>query len=448
MRTNDLIERHERRVICAIIDNNELIDSLSISEADMIGFKAKTALAQARKIHSLGKKFGAMELAEECEKIAVGQMFDWVIQSQVENIGVSDTGAEESALAIRDESRKRLLLVALRDVIDKHNAITFEEMQDKISSSLIESDRQPRNAKSVNKLVLERMAELNAMGAITGPTGFPTGIRDLDEKLGGLQPGIVTVFAGRPAMGKSSICLSIAKTCAESDIGVHAFTLEDSSSSYADRIISRTTRVETQTIRRGGITREMLDSMGQMLRVRKPWLVDSDDPEGPEQIIRAVRARAKKNKTRVVIVDYLQVVANCLKMDERDAIRHCMQMFMLAAKRDNMSYVVLSQLNRQSETRADRKPSLADMHGSGAIEQFAKCVVGLYRQGYYINNDAEYQQAFEDAQRKARQDNRHCAMLPLEQAKSLIELLILKNNNGESGCSVFGKWKGEFCEIS
>lgn len=433
--TAQTTESIENALVAAFIDQNNLLDTLPVTEVDFLNFKPKLAYQAAKSLWDAGQEFDLFLLAAEVGKRTQAVGLDWFTGVYAQHGSASVIRADDYARELRDAVRKRSLLVELDEIRSKAQNLTADEIADRITSVAASAEFSPRLTKSAARLVHDRIRSLEKVGEVTGPTGIPSGIPALDEKLGGIQPGIVTLFAGRPAMGKSAVSLTIAKACADAGIGVHVFTLEDSEQSYADRIISRLGRIPAQEIRRGGVTRGMLDGITQIYTQKKKWLVDGNDPEGPEQLVRSVRAHARKNETRVVIVDYIQVVANALGGEERDAIKRCMQAFMLAAKRDNMAYVVLSQLNRQSEYRTDKRPSLADMHGSGAIEQFSKCVVGIFREGYYLRTPADDKAFTEATGRDA------------EQAKRAIELIVLKNNNGSTG-TVTANWKGEFCEIT
>lgn len=428
-------ESMENALVAAFIDQNNLLDTLPVTEADFLNFKPKLAYQAAKGLWDSGQEFDLFLLASEVGKRTQAVGLDWFTGVYAQHGNASVIRADDYARELRDAVRKRSLLIELDEIRSKAAGLSADEIADRITSVAASAEFSPRQTKTAAKIVHDRIKSLESVGEVTGATGIPSGIPVLDEKLGGIQPGIVTLFAGRPAMGKSAVSLTIAKACADAGVGVHVFTLEDSEQSYADRIISRLARVESQAIRRGGVTRGVLESLTPLYSNRKKWLIDGNDPEGPEQLVRSVRAHARKNETRVVIIDYVQVVANALGGEERDAIKRCMQTFMLAAKRDNMAYVVLSQLNRQSEYRADRRPSLADMHGSGAIEQFSKCVIGLFREGYYLRTPADDKAFTEATGRDA------------EQAKRTIELIVLKNNNGSTG-PVFANWKGEYCEIT
>lgn len=264
-------------------------------------------------------------------------------------------------------------------------------------------------------------------------TGLPTGIADLDEKMGGYQRGIVTVIAGRPAMGKSAVLRSGAEACSKAGIGVHVFSLEDTRDAYADRTIAFESKVPAETMRRAQMQRGEFDQLQNAvarLRQRQGWLVDDRSGLTANEIVRSWRRAGETNTnggTRLVQIDYLQRVR---KRDPRlsthDHIGEVMTEFADAAKADNVAVVVGCQLNRGVEQREDKRPMLSDLRESGYTEELSKCVIGCYRGAYYGDKPVKGID-YED--------------IPPRDFESLLLLLVLKNSNGRTG-QARGIWHG------
>lgn len=264
-------------------------------------------------------------------------------------------------------------------------------------------------------------------------TGLPTGIADLDEKMGGYQRGIVTVIAGRPAMGKSAVLRSGAEACSAKGIGVHVFSLEDTRDAYADRTIAFESKVPAETMRRAQLNRGEFDQLTHAvarLRQRQGWLVDDRSGLTANEIVRSWRRAADTNTpngTKLVQVDYLQRIR---KRDPRlsthDHIGECMTELADAAKADNVAVVVGCQLNRGVEQREDKRPMLSDLRESGYTEELSKCVIGCYRGAYYGPHPVKGID-YED--------------IPPRDFESLLLLLVLKNSNGRTG-QARGTWHG------
>src|SRR5690606_23382996 len=117
---------------------------------------------------------------------------------------------------------------------------------------------------------------------------------------------------------------------------------------------------------------------------RGNWLFDDRSGISAQEIVRSVRRHRKQNNTKVVIVDYIQLVAKpSPRMTAHEALSESITVFADAAKQDNVAYVVMSQLNREIERREDKRPQLSDLRESGSLEERSKCVVGLYRGAAY-----------------------------------------------------------------
>lgn len=263
--------------------------------------------------------------------------------------------------------------------------------------------------------------------------GAPTGIVSLDEKISGWPWGILSVVAARPGMGKSSLLMATAEAAVDAGMGVHVFSLEDSMQSYADRAISRTSGVAAEVLRTGAYvsaTWTKLTTAFNGLMRKKLWTFDDSSGLAADEIVRRVRRKAKDNKTKVVIVDYIQLVKKPEGTKSvHEEITKNVQTLANAAKSDGMAYIIASQLNREVEKRSDKRPQLSDMRESGSIEEQSKCVVGLYRGSYY--GDPVEGIDYEDGGQEPGEYD----------WKRLVNLLVLKNSNGQTGVCR-GSWDG------
>lgn len=266
---------------------------------------------------------------------------------------------------------------------------------------------------------LRDQAQAKAEGrAVTN--GVPTGISDLDEKIGGLQVGVPTILAARPSMGKSAVALAMTLGAVRAGHGVHVFSLEDTRESYMDRVIAQIADVSPSQLRQLDLTREELSRVqlaSESIRQWDRWKVDDRAGVTAADVVRKVRRCAKTNGTKLVVVDYITLLRPVTAHARRDQeITESINILGDAARNDGMAYLVLSQLNRGVEGRTDRRPMLSDLRESGGLEERAKCVLMLYREGYY--NDT-YPQGHE------------FAGLPVDQGE--LEILIRKNNQGPTG---------------
>jgi len=263
-------------------------------------------------------------------------------------------------------------------------------------------------------------------------TGLPTGVADLDAKLGGYQPGIVTIIAGRPGMGKSAVMRSGADACSKLGIGAHVFSLEDTRDAYADRSLSTESTVPAEVMRRAEMNRgqfEDVKAAAMRLHHRQGWIVDDRSGLTASDVVRSWRRAGEKNATKLVICDYLQRLR---KRDQRQSMHEhlgeAMATLADAAKQDAVAVVAGCQLNRQVEQREDKRPMLSDLRESGSIEELSKCVIACYRGAYYSKTPiAGVDYDPEDG--------------PPRDFDAQLLLLVLKNSNGRTG-QARGVWHG------
>jgi replicative DNA helicase len=311
------------------------------------------------------------------------------------------------------------------------------------------------DAASIGTLVRRRLRELDELAAArargeTALTGVPTGIAALDRKLGGWQFGVVNLLAGRPAMGKSAVALAGAEAAAGAGYGVHVFSLEDSWRAYADRNLARRSGVPAERIRSVELQRQdfapLVTATAALKRIDR-WVLDDRGGLSAHEIIRAVRRKREELQTRLVIVDYVQLVRRAPRLDENAALDEIMTAFAAAAKDDGgrVAWLVLSQLNRKVEERTDKRPHLSDLRGSGALEERSKVAVGLYRGAYY---HSEPQKEIDyECSCMGKAPASACPHRPSEEDfERQMQVLLLKNNNGETG-RVFATWSGPTMEI-
>lgn len=355
----------------------------------------------------------------------------------------------EYAKLLRDATVKRRLRFAVADFLEKSagDSLTGEELLTNLLAAISRIDVDESDAtKSIGDIVKQRMSQLEVIAAerATGThvlTGFPTGVKHLDEHIGGWQPGIASIVAARPAMGKSSLGLATADACTAAGVGVHLFSLEDTEAAYADRSMSRMSKVSAEQIRNVSLNRgelgELTMAISKLIK-RGNWLVDGRSGITADEIVRAVRRKARENKTKVVIVDYIQLVKASKregKVSRHEELTDTITTLANAAKQDGMAYVVMSQLNREVETRNDKRPVLSDLRESGSLEERAKCVVALFRGIVYSKTPDKFANDCHD------KDDQ-----PIEWHR-LVELLVLKNSNGRIG-TVNARFEGATTRIS
>jgi replicative DNA helicase len=266
-----------------------------------------------------------------------------------------------------------------------------------------------------------------------GIVGVPTGLRDLDDKLGGLHQSDLIIIAGRPSMGKTSLATNIAFNAAQKlqDSGkkssIAFFSLEMSSEQLSTRIISEQARISSNDIRRGRISDEQFDKFLETSKniAELPLYID----ETPAISIAAMSNRARRIKRLfgldMIVVDYIQLMrGTTYNKDGRvQEISQITQGLKAIAKELGVPVVALSQLSRQVEQRDDHKPQLADLRESGSIEQDADVVMFVYREGYYLQRKEPREATVEHAEWQAK----------MNEVAHLAQIIIGKQRHGPIG---------------
>lgn len=272
-------------------------------------------------------------------------------------------------------------------------------------------------AMSGSGALLERSTTLDAAMdiAITAMeekrvAGISTGFKCLDRRLGGLEPGLVYVLAGRPGQGKSALGHKVCLNAARSGVSVLELSLEMSAMQLARRALATESRVPLGLIRSGIVSGE---EASRILQARMdlrglPLTIDDAGGQTPRMIMAKARDIKRKNGLGLVMIDHL----NLTRPDGDDAkhgpthiIERASGQMLQLAKDLNVPVLLLAQLNRGVEGRDDKRPGLGDLRQSGAIEQDAYAVGFVYRPEYYGANPPDRKDGESDASIDERTNN-------------------------------------------
>jgi replicative DNA helicase len=303
--------------------------------------------------------------------------------------------------------------------------------------------RTSASSMSIGKVIEGRMREMDAIEARRALgehvlTGVPTGIEKLDEKLGGYQFEIVTLVAGRPRMGKSSVMMTAVRAATDAGMGAHVFSLEDARSSYADRAIANVANVAVSTMRQASMQRAEYEQFmrgANDLGKRKKWRYDDRRGRTAPQIVEAWRREGEANGTKLVVVDYVQRVRPSNAREARhEQLEQTVADFADAAAADGIALLLGAQIGRGATARAGNRPTLEDIKASGALEEIAKCAVLIHRGAVYgpPTEGVDYDAKWESPMNRRPDDDEWMARL---------ELIVAKNSNGAEG-DVWATWTG------
>ena len=237
---------------------------------------------------------------------------------------------------------------------------------------------------------LDRLEEL--YGSSEAVTGTPTGYLDLDELLTGLHPGQLIVVGARPAMGKTAFALGMAASVAlDAGRPVVFFSLEMSQLEVSQRILCADARVDSKKVRTGRLNDDdwskISHSVGRLTNA--PLYID----DNAACTVMDIRAKARRLRSQVgdlglVVVDYVQLMTGRSSAESRQVeVAELSRNLKILARELEVPVVALAQLNRQLESRADKRPMLSDLRESGSLEQDADVVMFLYRDEIY-NEDS------------------------------------------------------------
>ena len=279
-----------------------------------------------------------------------------------------------------------------------------------------------------------------------GIVGVPTGLRDLDDRLGGLHKSDLIIIAGRPSMGKTALATNIAFNASKKlqDDGkkssVAFFSLEMSSEQLSTRILAEQSRIKSNDIRRGRISEEQFDKFIEASKniSELPLYID----ETPAISIAALSNRARRIKRiyglDMVVVDYIQLMtaSNSRKDGRVQEISEITQGLKALAKELSVPVLALSQLSRAVEQRDNNKPQLADLRESGSIEQDADVVMFVYREAYYLERKEPRPGTVEYAEWQAK----------MSEVSNMAEIIVGKQRHGPTG-NVFLEFEAMFTKF-
>ncbi len=292
-------------------------------------------------------------------------------------------------------------------------------------------------------------------------SGLPTGLHDIDKKMGGLNDSDLIILAGRPAMGKSALAMNIAYNVAEymmntdtidrHDKGVAIFSLEMSADQLASRILASITDTSGHKLRNGDMDIAEFNRIVAAVRSYQKLPLYIDDTPGIT--INTIRTRARRLKRThglgLIVIDYIQLISGSEgKKGEGNRVQEVSEIsrgLKILAKELKVPVIALSQLNRGLEQRDDKRPLMSDLRESGSIEQDADIVMFVFRENYYIHNaepkrnTGETEEHFLKRTEEWQQRDRETA--------NLGEVIIGKHRHGSTG-TVKLFWNGEYARFS
>jgi replicative DNA helicase len=300
---------------------------------------------------------------------------------------------------VREKAILRSLITSAGDIISKgyEAANDVDDFLDQAEKTIFEIAEKKigRSYVSAKEIIKDSIAMVEKLYARKETiTGVPTGFKELDEFTSGFQPSDLIIVAARPSMGKTAFCLNIGANAAiKSKVPVLIFSLEMSKEQLVLRMLASEASIDASKLRTGHLQSsdwsKLTNAAGELAEA--PIFID--DSSGLN--VMEMRAKARRLKREhglgLVIVDYLQLMRGYGNVESRQQeISDISRSLKGLAKELSVPVIALSQLNRAVETRQDRKPLLADIRESGAIEQDADVILFIYREEFYKRCECPY----------------------------------------------------------
>jgi replicative DNA helicase len=412
------IEAEESLLGSILLDNEVLHDIITfVRVEDFYRDAHQIVYAAIREMYDRGKGIDAVTLAEELirrdqfQQVGGDQML-----AQITGIVPHSANAKYYAEIVKEKATHRQLIESATEIIRDgySNQFTAQELLESAERKVFSiAEDQIRGETLEVKDVVKQAMDVIAMRADAGGhpvTGISTGLIDLDDITGGFHPGQLIILAARPSMGKTAVALNICDHVGiNSRIPALFISLEMGYLEIGERLLCARSRVDGHKLRTGlGMG---MREMTQLSTAYKEFgsgqiFVDDTPARNMLQIAASARRMKRRHQVGLILVDYIQLVDSEDARDSRqEQIAKISRRLKTLARELKVPVIAISQLNRGVENREDKRPRMADLRESGAIEQDADLVLLLHRPEYYDANDQP----------------------------GIAELIVAKNRNGPTG---------------
>jgi len=412
-----------------LIDKEAILKTEFLAPEDFYKDSHRKLFETMRDLFEKGEAVDIITVTEELrQRGLLGEVGGVAYLTTLANAVPTAANVEYYARIVQEKATLRRLIQVATEIARRGYAAEeeVEEILDDAERSILGiSSRRATDGyyhlKDVMLSAWERIEEVCASKG--GITGISTGFRDLDALTSGLQPSDLIVIAARPSMGKTMLCLNLARHAAVNlGIPVFIFSLEMAREQLAQRLLCAEAHVDSQRLRSGFLSEadwpKLTDALGRLSKA--PIYID----DTPNLSVLEIRAKARRLKAEhglgMIIIDYLQLMRTRGRAESRQQeISEVSRSLKALARELEVPVVAASQLSRAVEQRTDKRPLLSDLRESGAIEQDADLVAFIYREDYYK---------------------------PQTEKKNIAEIIIAKQRNGPVGKVelYFKKEYGEF----
>jgi replicative DNA helicase len=386
----------EQCVLGSMLRDNVVIgDILQIIRPDNFYLDAHQKICQAMTaLYDQGHPVDLVVLAEELKtRKQIEDIGGYAYLGQLWYAAPTAANAEYYARIVRDKAIIRHLIHSsneiLRDAYDQ--AMPADELLESAERKVLDIAEMGITGQTFTlaQALTEAYDRIDTrqQNDQTSISGLPTGFIDLDEKTAGLQNSELIIMAARPSHGKTALAMNVARHVAvEDNQPVFVVSLEQSRIELAERLLCCQARVDSHKLRKGHLSSEDMQKLieaGGILR-NAPLFIDDTPGQGMLRIAANARRLKLREKIKLVVIDYLQLIEPDNRRDSRqEQVAHISRRLKFLARELQIPVMALAQVNRSSEDRTEHKPRLADLRESGAIEQDADTVMLLHRPEMY-----------------------------------------------------------------
>jgi len=437
----------EQALLGAIMVNNALMDRDAVSLLEPEHFSHGLHRQMFHVMRGLRSRGMLIELVTMTEHFrddgllikAGGPRYMAQLVSAAQTISNGHLYAE----TIRDAAVRRSLVEAGQSVVEgAMNADPSQPIEEvvasaeaavaAVSSGLVMSRTMVPVSTALDGAMQQAEAAYKANGRIIGA---PTGLLDLDRKLGGLHKGNLIVLAGRPAMGKTAMAMGFARATAEAGRPVAFFSLEMSGEELGLRMLAEETGISVERVRSARVDEsDVLDLAAARDRLYDmPLHIDDDGGATIPYIRLRCRQLHRVRPLALIVVDYLQLITSRQRSDSNRTaeVSEITRSLKLMAKEFDCPVLALSQLSRKCEEREDKRPQLSDLRESGSIEQDANVVLFVYREEVYTAREKPKENEKDSPEVIADKVRRWNDRMARDQGRA--ECIVAKNRNGATG---------------
>lgn len=406
----------EQSILGGILVNNEAISNVWLKPDDFYREAHSHIFDGMLNLHDKGEPIDFITLSQYLSSKDLLEKTGGTeyLVSLAEGVSTS-AGIKSHAKTVKNLSIKRKIIQDNQEINEMcfSGFADLEEIMDSREKSVTEMAQDTVKGKGfqlMSEVIGSGFKDIEKAAETDGfITGVPTGFMEFDQLTAGLQPSDLIILAGRPSMGKTALALNIAQSVASDGGTVAVFSIEMASEQLGIRMIGTDSRVNAKALRAGFLKDndwiKITESANKISNL--PIFID-DAPKNVLYMKTRCRKLQRKHGLSLVIVDYLQLMEGRRGSESRQLeISEISRSLKLMAKELKVPVMALSQLNRKVEDRPNKRPRLADIRESGAIEQDADVIAFIYR-------DEVYNQ-------------------PTEENRNIAEIILAKQRNGPTG---------------